>query len=413
MEHGVLMQRSWSFLALVAVLGVLNLFVGCSKTTSTPATDPGSTAGATAPTEPVPVGGDGHTLTGPYTHGKLAVYLVHARERDDRDFITLNEGLENGTVEVTEKESAQVQELIIENRSNYPLYLQEGDRLIGGKQDRMVHTSIAIAPKSGKMPIPTFCIERSRWSAGERGALFAQSSNVGYAPNTVRTAAKLSSSQDKVWREVAQLKAEAGLQLGTANSNTSLNETLDSEQVTKLSKDVAEALGKIAAEHPDSVGVAFAVNGTIEEINIYPGHTLFAKVYPRLLESYAVESALTEASEGETDAAENKPPTLAAVQAFMSEAPGERIRQDKINDDNQLDVYWAKGTATCVTKYNGVSLHRQWLRAEKPTEAAQQEGLQYINRQELQQLLEPQSDSIIQQRQQRNNVPENDSNADQ
>lgn len=171
----------------------------------------------------------------------------------------------------------------------------------------------------------------------------------------------------------------------SANTNTSLNETLDSKQVAKLSRDVAKALGKIAGEHPDSVGVAFAVNGTIEEVNLYPGHTLFAKVYPRLLESYAVEAALQKGADDETDPqASQAPPTIEAVQAFLTAKPGERIRQDKINDDNRLDVYWAEGRATCVTKYNGAPLHRQWLRADKPADPAQDE-LQNRFRQQLNQ----------------------------
>ena len=44
--------------------------------------------------------------------------------------------------------------------------------------------------------------------------------------------------------------------------------------------------------HKDAVGVAVVVDGQIKEIDLYPGHTLLAKVYPRLLRSYAVEAAV-------------------------------------------------------------------------------------------------------------------------
>src|SRR3712207_7921752 len=41
----------------------------------------------------------------------------------------------------------------------------------------------------------------------------------------------------------------------------------------------------------DVVGVAVAVNGEIEEVNIYPGPTLLEKIYPRLLQSYALQAS--------------------------------------------------------------------------------------------------------------------------
>ncbi|MEM6257687.1 MAG: DUF6569 family protein [Planctomycetota bacterium] len=372
MEHGAMMQHAWRFLVIVILLGLLGLMVGLPGQTAAEPSDPGGLGDPSETVETVFEEGEAHTISGPYTHGNLAVYLVHAEQRDDRDFITLNEGLKTGEVIVSEKDSAEVRQLMIENRSDKPLYLQEGDRLVGGKQDRTVRSSIAIAPKSGRMPIPTFCIERSRWSAGSRGALFAESGNTGLALKDVRRAAKLSQSQARVWQEVDRIKAESEYSLGTANSNTSLNETLDSKQVKTLSKEVTDKLGRIANEHDDAVGVAFAVNGRIEEINVYPGNTLFDKVYPRLLESYAVEAALqkpdAEQEDVEADPRPSKePPTTEAVKAFMSAKPGDRIRRDRINAYNDLDVYWAEGRATCVTKYEGSALHRQWLRSDKPT----------------------------------------------
>ena len=83
---------------------------------------------------------ENYRLSGPYAHQNLAVYLLHSDKRDDRDFITLNEGLKSGQVKVTELENEQVARLRIENQSDKPLFLQEGDRVTGGKQDRTLPT---------------------------------------------------------------------------------------------------------------------------------------------------------------------------------------------------------------------------------------------------------------------------------
>ena len=35
----------------------------------------------------------------------------------------------------------------------------------GGRQDRVVTVSFLLPPKSGKVPLASFCVEQGRWSA--------------------------------------------------------------------------------------------------------------------------------------------------------------------------------------------------------------------------------------------------------
>src|SRR5947208_13279407 len=69
------------------------------------------------------------TVSGPHAHDNVAVFLLHAKEQDPREFITLDEGLDKKLVAVSEKSQEQVNELVIENNSDRPLFLQEGDRV--------------------------------------------------------------------------------------------------------------------------------------------------------------------------------------------------------------------------------------------------------------------------------------------
>ena len=84
------------------------------------------------------------SVSGPYVHDNLTVFLILSKEQDDRQFITLDRGLDQKLVTVSEKASEQVSELVIENKSDKHLFLQEGDRIQGGKQDRIVVTSMVI-----------------------------------------------------------------------------------------------------------------------------------------------------------------------------------------------------------------------------------------------------------------------------
>ena len=319
-----------------------------------------------------------YRLSGPYTHKNLAVYLLHSDKRDDRDFLTLNEGLKSGLVKVTELENEQVSSLLIENRSDKPLFLQEGDRVTGGKQDRTIYSSLVIAAKSAPQAIPAFCIEPSRWSGSEA---FVDNPNPGYASNSVRQAAKLSMNQGLVWERVGRTKQQLTEVLGTGNETTSLNEAIDSKKVVEATKDFQKQLGKLFDEHKDAVGFAFAINGEILEVNAFPGNRLAAKIFPRLVETYAVDAVVAAASDKK--AAEKKPPEKDKVLALMKTPVKQKAERDeKINDGNRLVIFAGEtidpktniSTFRCATRYQGDVVHLQWIKAAKGDTPA--EGLQ-------------------------------------
>jgi hypothetical protein len=325
---------------LLAVL----LVTGCNRSPNIP-----------APTDTVPgLGEEELRVSGPFVHENVSVFLIHADKQADGDFITLDEGLKNGSVKVTEQEQERVNELRIDNQSDYPLFLQEGERVQGGKQDRTVVASMVVPPKSGPMPLPAMCIEQGRWALRDGSARFAVTENAALAPREVRMAAKVNKSQAKVWEKVAENKAGANAWLGASYANSSLNETFDSPEVKKLSDACAEALKGVLEENGDAVGVAIAVNGKIEEVNIYPNHRLLAKLYPRLLQSYALQAAV------EKDKGQNaKTLDCEAVTAFMKEAREKERPADELDERNRLLIREGNQTVECRTQYKGKAVHAQ------------------------------------------------------
>lgn len=303
------------------------------------------------------------TVEGPFVHDNLAVFFLVAKEQDGREYITLDQGLDKKLVTVNEKEREQVSELLIENKSDKFLFLQEGDRIQGGNQDRIIVTSLVIPPKSGQMPLPTFCCEAGRWTAGVQGKAFSNTSNLSLAQPSVRGSAKYTPGmrgQGAVWDKVARDKKEASEKLNAPNTNTTLNETLDSKQVKKLCEDYAKALNGLPEKHPDAIGVAIAVNGKIEEINIYPNAKVFQAIYPRLVQSYALPAAL------EKDKLKGKlAPAVAAADVEKFMAGEEKARRfEGINSDNGVRIRELERQLEAVTAFKGGAIHRQWLKKE-------------------------------------------------
>jgi hypothetical protein len=77
--------------------------------------------------------------------------------------LTLQEALAKGSVQVTE--TGRVNELQIENTGAEEVFIQAGDIVKGGKQDRVLTVSFLLPSKSGRVPIASFCVEQGRWSA--------------------------------------------------------------------------------------------------------------------------------------------------------------------------------------------------------------------------------------------------------
>ena len=70
-------------------------------------------------------------VEGPYTHGKLAVYVVRGPQADSRSYITLDEGLKSGAVKVRERGTGEVNTLEVQNGSEEFLFLHVGDIIRG------------------------------------------------------------------------------------------------------------------------------------------------------------------------------------------------------------------------------------------------------------------------------------------
>src|SRR5262245_40367088 len=108
---------------------------------------------------------EGPRISGPFSHRNLSVYFVHGPSTPGPAPLTLQEALEKKTVEVIE--TGSVNELKIRNKGDAEIFIQSGDIVKGGRQDRVVTVSFLLPPKSGNVPLASFCVEHGRW--GGRG----------------------------------------------------------------------------------------------------------------------------------------------------------------------------------------------------------------------------------------------------
>ena len=315
-------------------------------------------------------------LSGPHTHGNLSVYLVHDSKapQDDVDCLTLEEALKSGALQVTEKaQGAEVNELQVENLGDKPVYLQAGDTVKGGQQDRTIAVDTMLAPKSGRRGIDAFCVEPGRWQGreGKSTQVFGEA-QAPVATNDQKLAIRLEKDQGKVWaagekvnRDLAKAEPAApsaggsGLLSGATFSldepKNSYVEALETPAVQKRLAERIGALEKAPAGRKDVVGAVFCMNGKVQSAEIYAAAGLFRKLWPKLLRSAAVEAISTQ-KEGQ----QVQPPSEADVRAMLA-APDGAGKAEVRPDGPTVRIYEKERAVRFDTEADGKLLHRQVL----------------------------------------------------
>jgi hypothetical protein len=271
-----------------------------------------------------------YKLSGPYTHDNLTVYLVHGEDQlKGKDLLTLEEALEQKKVVV--HETKNVNELSIENVSDREVFIQAGDLVKGGQQDRTIANDMILAAKSGKVPLSSFCVESGRWQkrGGEDAAKF-DSAKEQIGNKDLKIAARRAMMQKEVWKEVEKAQGKLSNNLNAdvkaAKSATSYQLTLEHKKLREAVDAHVKKLSGTIDEKKDVIGFVVAVNGKLNCADVYASHGLFVKLWPKLLRAAAVEavSEMVKDKKFETVTADQ-------VQAFLADADSAKASERDIN----------------------------------------------------------------------------------
>ena len=157
-------------------------------------------------------------LSGPYLHDNLSIYLVHGQDRTQKKYLTLSEALAQHKVVVYE--TSTVNRLQVENLSHEEVFIQSGEIVKGGRQDRVLKDDIIISATSGKVDLTAFCVEHGRWTqrGNEPVQAFAAAPNAIASPEMKR-AVKEAARQDAVWSEGVRVRRDGSPSISTHPSS--------------------------------------------------------------------------------------------------------------------------------------------------------------------------------------------------
>jgi hypothetical protein len=248
------------------------------------------------------------------------------------DYLTLDEALAKKSAHVTEvSEGGSVPELKFINEAGQPVFLLDGEELIGAKQNRVLNLSILV-PAGKTLIIPVTCVERGRWH--HRSREFSSAARAHYAEGRARKMSQVSfsmksrgqrhSDQGAVWSELDDKFGRLA-----ASSPTSAMSDIFEQYTAKLEDYVSPF-----APSEDQVGMMCAIDGRIVGFDLFDCADTLRKLFPKLIRSYALDAldaSLAKRTEARAPSAEDAAEFLnvvarAKLETFPAIGEGEDLR---------------------------------------------------------------------------------------
>jgi hypothetical protein len=331
---------------------------------------------------------DGFRVSDPIVHENLAIYFIHGKSESGPVPLTLEEAMAKGVVRV--KETSNVNQLEIENLGTEEVFVQSGDIVKGGKQDRTLMVSLVLPPKSGSIPIASFCVEQGRWSPRGRedaGSFSTASAAVpsremklairaplpaapavepGVRAGINSYASETGLRQQQVWEGVRRTQAKLADRIGapvrSAQSASSLQLALENERLIDAQQAYIKALKAGGEKSDDVIGFVFAINGQLNSADVYPSNGMFRKMWTKLLTASAIEAI------GHKDEPNVAPPAADAVMAFIAAAEAGKASEKALNAGVRLETrdsdkafYFETARATAAPSAASSWVHRNYL----------------------------------------------------
>src|ERR1700751_1117882 len=237
---------------------------------------------------------------GPIRHENLEIHFLIGPSVPP-EYLTLAEGCGQQIVEVFE--TGRVGRLAVWNKStDRPLFIQVGELLKGGLQDRTVATDLVLDPGEKYDGLPSYCVERARWSKrqAEDHTKFIPSQEF-ISTKSLRKSVELRADQAEVWSAVSKAQsAMAAAVPGYKESEASPSSYKMSLEDAELQKKVEEWFHVIHERLPldeKTVGAAVTINGRLEKMDWYGHRQTFHRLWPGLLRAAILEALLEKRSD--------------------------------------------------------------------------------------------------------------------
>lgn len=225
------------------------------------------------------------------TYRNLTIFPLAGLTYPHDDYLLLDEALDLGTVEITEKTpEGTVPEVLVINRSDKPVLMLDGEELIGARQNRVLNCSSLIPPRS-ESTVGVSCVEAGRWG-GTHGRFTVSGIEYnagGRRRKTEEIALAVAEdreplpNQSRIWTDVDMLLTGAGATSPTAAMT---------EAYAAREEELRDYTIHFRAVDGQT-GAAFAIDGELVGLDAFGRPGTLDRLFSRLVSSYAIDAVLS------------------------------------------------------------------------------------------------------------------------
>ncbi len=289
----------------------------------------------------------------------ISVVQFQTSNQNSFDYISGSKAIKEMMIEVKEiNESGSVNDLIAINLSDNYIFFMDGDILEGAKQNRVLNTSVFLAPHS-KTIVPVSCVEQGRWNT--RTESFNLSTDI--SPSIIRAKKSKSVSknleenelayadQGEVWDDVKDYKIRFKVDSVTEN----LSDVLEKERIN------SEQLINAFKINDAANGLAVFVNKNLLTVDLFNRTDIYSEYFNKILRSVAIETIKLTKMDNRLERAEANYKTLSLLDNIETieckEYPGIGVGRERRFENEKLTGF--------QLDFNDVLIHLNALKIEK------------------------------------------------
>ena len=203
---------------------------------------------------------------------------------------------------------ASVNDLLVENASDLPVLLYEGEEVLGAQQNRTFDVSVLVGAESA-LKVPVSCVEAGRWQGSRHHERFTPAPQAAYpelrrakhveAARRVATGLEARADQSAVWQAVAS----KSLRHAVASPTSAMHDIFETHR------------GRLAEMHDTvrprdcQVGALVAIGGRFCVLDMVGRADVFASLHGPLVQGYALDAL---------EAGESEPPTRGDARGLVA-----------------------------------------------------------------------------------------------
>jgi hypothetical protein len=217
----------------------------------------------------------------------LGVLQKATADQDTLQYRSSTAAIKEGLLEVREiSEGGSVNHVFVLNKSEFYLFLMDGDILMGAKQNRVVNTSVLLAPRS-KTQVPVSCVEQGRWDsvstffqgANFTAPSFLRADKAGQVRKSLKANRGHMADQGEIWGRVEEYHAR--LKVSSATGSLS--------DVYAQREDMFEKFISAFTLAEKANGAAIFMGKEMLSIDLFNRRDVFGEYFPRLLRGVGAE----------------------------------------------------------------------------------------------------------------------------